>query len=172
MAVGSLSAAALPAGLAVSAHEYVSVWPSTSLDCEPSSVTGVPMRTFSWSGPAFATGTELVVLMTTVSGALLRAPSLTINCATKVPGRSTVNDGPALVGFTSTARLPGGTLINDQWNMSGSPSTSDEPVPLRNATWAATTVWSGPASATGAELSVVMVTVSGALTAFGSETIS
>jgi len=103
---------------------------------------------------------------------LLTMPSLTINCATNVPVRSTTKDGPALAAFTRVAALPGGTLVNDHWNVSGSPSTSDDPAPLRNATCPATTVWSGPALATGAELSVVIVTVSGALVALGSDTMS
>src|SRR6186997_1994196 len=126
---GSLNEAVLPAGFTVSDHEYVRPCPSASLDSEPSSVTVRPTRACNWSGPAFATGAELVVLMVIVSGALLTMPSLTINCTTKVPVRSTTKDGPAVVAFTRVAALPGGTLVNDHWKVSGSPSTSDDPAP-------------------------------------------
>src|SRR6185503_11517246 len=97
--------------------EYVSACPSASLDSEPSTVTPVATRAFNWSGPAFANGTELVVLISTASGALFTVPSLTISWTTNVPVRSTTNDGPAVVGPTRTAVLPGGTLVNDHTNV-------------------------------------------------------
>jgi hypothetical protein len=62
--------------------------------------------------------------MTAVSGRLLTFPSLTISWATK---------GTRLVGYETrldrvwieiAAALPAGLVIEDHWNVNGSPSTS------------------------------------------------
>src|SRR5687767_12369864 len=90
-------------------------------------------------------------------------PSLTINCTTNMPSVSRTNAGVGLVASVSTAVLPTGTLVNDHLNVSGSPSTSEDALPSRTAIRPATIVWAAPALATGAEFSVVMVTVSGVL---------
>ena len=49
--------------------------------------------------------------MVTVAGALFTLPSLTINCATYVPGLSAVKAGFTVVVLLSIAVLPTGTLL-------------------------------------------------------------
>src|SRR2546427_4682775 len=67
-----------PEGTDTKLQEKLSGCPSTSLDLLPSSITTAPIGTV-WSAPASATGRELTVLMTTMSGELSSFPSLTTN---------------------------------------------------------------------------------------------
>ncbi|MCB1921855.1 MAG: hypothetical protein KDJ28_18040 [Candidatus Competibacteraceae bacterium] len=97
--------------------------------------------------------------MVTVSGSLLTIPSFTMSCATYAPGCSSMKLGFTVVGLVSVAVLPTGTVVNVHWYVNASPSASDEPVPLSGA------VWAEPASVTGGEFSVEIVTLSGALSA-------
>ncbi len=66
--------------------------------------------------------------------------------------------GEIEVGSVRSARLPAGTLVSDQRKVSRSPSTSVEPLPSSITVLLRGTVWSGPASATGGVLRVVIVT--------------
>ena len=70
----------LPAGTDTSDQKNISGSPSGSLDPRPLSRTGEPRPTF-WSGPASAVGARLASVMTTVSGAPVTTPSLTMSCA-------------------------------------------------------------------------------------------
>ncbi len=101
--------ALLPAGVVVSDQKKVSGSPFASLEPVPSRLTVAPCVTV-WSGPAFATGRVLLVLMTTVSAALSTKPSLTMSCATKSPARSAVNCGVAVVAPLSAAVEPAGRV--------------------------------------------------------------
>src|SRR5215210_2526403 len=107
-----MSAAVLPGGRVVNDHAKVSGLRSTSLDPLPSSVTSCPTMT-ACAGPALATGGEFCVVMLTVSAMLDAAPSLTINCATYAPGRSTRKVGMTAVAELSDATLPGGMVVSD-----------------------------------------------------------
>ena len=60
--------------------------------------------------------------------------------------------------------LPAGADCRVQTLASASPSASFEPLPLSDTVCPTAVVWSGPAFATGAVLTVVIVTVSAALT--------
>ena len=106
--------AVLRAGFEVSDHWYVSGKFCGSVPL-PFRWTVVRWATV-WFGPALAVGASggLVVIWT-VAGALSAFPSLTINCATYVPGRSAVNVGPTAVGLLKTAELPLGTPIRLHW---------------------------------------------------------
>ncbi len=81
IADGFDSTAALPAGRLVKDHAKVSGWPSMSLDADPSNCTTLVTNRV-WSGPALATGEELLVFTTIVSGAELTVPSLTTSWIT------------------------------------------------------------------------------------------
>ena len=65
----------------------------------------------------------------TVFGALSIVPSLTMSCATYTPAWSASKVGITAVGSDSTAVLPAGTDVNDHEKVSGSPSTSLDPLP-------------------------------------------
>src|ERR1035441_8676763 len=104
----------LRGGFEVSDHWYVSGKPCGSVPL-PFRWTGVRWATV-WFGPALAVGASggLVVIWT-VAGALAVFPSLTINCATYVPGRSAVNVGLTALAGLGTAVLPRGTPIRLHW---------------------------------------------------------
>src|SRR5579884_1753482 len=55
-----------------------------------------------------------VAVIITVAGALLTYPSLTINCATYVPGTSATKMGDTVVAPLNVALLPEGLLVSDQ----------------------------------------------------------
>ena len=80
--------------------------------------------------------------------------------------------GLTAAGSESAAALPAGTETSAQRCVSGSLSASFEAEPSSCAGLPLITDWSGPASATGRLLSVVTVTVSGALSKVPSLTIS
>ena len=68
-----------------------------------------------WFVPALAVGaSRALVVMVTVDGVLSTWPSFTINCATYVPGASTVNVGVGSVRLLSTALLPGARVVRLQ----------------------------------------------------------
>src|ERR1017187_437521 len=113
-AVGLLSTAALPCGNVVKLHWYVRGRPLPSVDFEPSNCTRDLILT-TWPGPALATGATIPVLIVTVDGTLLNAPSFTINCATQVAsGLSATNVGVTVLAPVSIAALPEGMVISVQ----------------------------------------------------------
>ena len=87
--------------------------PSASLEAAPLRLTLAP-TTALWSAPALATGAELLVLMLTLSGALLSVPSLTTSRSTYVPGRSATKRGLTLPPPVRAAVLPLGRLAKLQ----------------------------------------------------------
>src|ERR1035438_4082507 len=102
--------AVLRVGFKVSDHWYVSGNPCGSVPL-PFRWTVVRWATV-WFGPALAVGASGgLVVVWTVAGALSTFPSLTINCATYVPGRSAVNMGLTVLAALKTALLPLGTPI-------------------------------------------------------------
>src|SRR5258706_7059613 len=80
--------------------------------------------------------------------------------------------GAIEVGLVTPATLPTGRDTIFQANVRVSPSTSVDPAPLRATGWPTSTVWSAPAFATGAEFTVLIVTVAGAPSTTPSLTIS
>src|SRR5690606_1255104 len=81
--------------------------------------------------------------------------------------------GLELAVLESVAALPAGRVVSDHEKDSGSPSGSEDPAPESvTVSVTKTMVRSCPASATGGELPVVIVTESGALTAVPSCTTS
>ena len=109
-AVGSDSAAALPAGRVSSVHWYVSTSFSASDEPEPSSCT-VSKRNAVWLGPASATGGVLTVVTVTVSGRLASKPSETESVKTYTPKMSGTKVGSTAVGSDSAAVEPEGELV-------------------------------------------------------------
>ncbi len=69
--------------------------------------------------------------METVSGAEFSVPSFTMSWRTNVPGTSAVKVGIAAAELERAAALPAGRLTKDQAKVSGLPSTSVDPAPLR-----------------------------------------
>src|SRR4030095_9078731 len=89
-----------------------------------------------------------------------------------VPGLSTTKVGLTRVGLTRVAVLPVGTVVNAHRKVNVSPSTSCDLLPSSCTLASTSTVWSGPALATGREFCVVITTVSGALSSCPSLTMS
>ena len=77
------------------------VWPSGSVEPEPSSVTVAPAAMPLWSGPAFAVGAPFVLTAMSTVSAGLAAPngSVTTSWKCSVPDRS----GRVNVGFCAVA---------------------------------------------------------------------
>ena len=99
-------------------------------------------------------------LTVTVAGAPATQGSRTVSCTTYVPSTSATKVGVAVVAPVSVALLPGGIEVRLQAKVIGSPSGSKLWEPSRCTvvpTWMM--IWLGPASAIGAELVVLTVTV-------------
>src|SRR5687767_9435278 len=101
--------------------------------------------------------------MATVSAMLDTCPSLTTRRMTYRPARSIAIDGVTAFGATSAAALPAGRDWTVHAYDSASPSWSLEPEPFRDTVPPKGAVWSGPALAAGAVLTVMTVTTSAAL---------
>src|SRR5258705_10304200 len=79
-------------------------------------------------------------------------------------------DGLTAEGLARDIPLPGGADTKLQEKLSGSPSTSLDPLPSSTTSVPTGTVWSGPALATEREFDVLITTVSGGLSAVPSLT--
>src|SRR5713226_2858704 len=127
-----LKAAVLPAGRVVRLHLKVRGSPSTSVEFAPLSCTTAPTFTGPLGPVMTATGLVFEVEMVTMAVLVLLAlPSFTTNCTLYVPNLSTTKVGETVLAPVRVAVLPAGRWMKVQEKVRGSPSTSEEPAPVR-----------------------------------------